>query len=111
MEKVAKDSPAYSGTFIAKSFIEDRSHSWQAHLKRISSYLILGKVWWKVTENGFSFNDSDSDMDYYPQGPSLCHYRSSTLEDIEKKSNDNWEKIIQSDCEVPTRFENIRCIW
>lgn len=107
VESVEKDSPAYSGTFIAKTFIEERSHSWQAHLKRISSYLLPGKVWWKDTENGFSFNDSDSDVDYRPEGPSLCHYRSFTLDNIEKKSSDDWENIVQSNCEVPTHVLRI----
>ena len=46
-------------------------------------------------------SDSDSDVDYRPEDPSLCHYCSSTLEEIEKKSSDNGENIIQSQCDVP----------
>ena len=48
VEKVACKSPPFSGTVISKSFIDSRSHSWQAHVQRISHYLLPGKVWWET---------------------------------------------------------------
>ena len=74
VECVACNSPTFVRTFVTKSFIEERSHSWQAHLKRISPFLLTSKVWWKETENGFRFLDSDLDQDYHQEGPHLCHF-------------------------------------
>ncbi len=56
---------------ISNSFITPRSHSWQAHLGRISSYLVSKEVWWKTTADGFSFHDADSDPEFHSEGPSL----------------------------------------
>ena len=80
------------GTFVTKSFIEERSHSWQAHIKRISPFLLTSKVWWKESENGFRFLDSDLDF---------C-FRSCTLDTIEAKSSENLEKIMDCKTEIPT---------
>ena len=40
VKNAASKIPAFAGTAIDKSFINERSHSWQAHLRRISSFLI-----------------------------------------------------------------------
>ena len=95
---MAEDTPPYDGTFVKNSFIEERSHSWQAHLKRISSYLVNAKSWWNKTDNGFIFKDGDSDIDIHPEGPFLCHFRSSSLLNIE--ANTNWAKILQDNIEL-----------
>ncbi len=64
---------------IANSFITPWSHSWQAHLQRISGYLVSKEVWWKITAGGFSFHDSDSDPEFHPESPSL-HFRSCSIQ-------------------------------
>ena len=55
VENVSNKTPAFTGTVISKCFIESRSHSWQAHLSRISAYLVSKNVWWKATPNSFVF--------------------------------------------------------
>ena len=62
------------GMFVTKLFIQERSRNWNDHLKRISPFLLTTKVWWKETENGFRFLDSDLDQDYHQEGPHPCHF-------------------------------------
>ena len=76
-------------------------HSWQAHLKRISSYLVNSKVWWDQTANGFIFKDGDLDVDFRPEGPFLSHFRSASIKSIERKSNEIWTTILQDKTEIP----------
>ena len=49
--RVSKESnflPCYNGTVIPDNYIESRKSSFQAHLERISNYLIPGPgVWWE----------------------------------------------------------------
>ena len=40
VSSVAKSLPPYPGTTITKSFIQARTHSWQAHMQRISPFLV-----------------------------------------------------------------------
>ena len=93
---------AFTGTVISKCFIESRSHSWQAHLSRISAYLVSKNVWWKATHNSLVFFDGDKDLECRVEGPSLNHYRSCSIEDIEKQSVKNWKHILENEIELPT---------
>ena len=43
----------FQGTKICTEFIASRPHSWQAHLKRISRFLLKVKVWWDSTDDEF----------------------------------------------------------
>jgi len=48
--RVAKNVPEFQQTCYV--FINSRSHSWQAHLERISRYLVLGESkWWKKSDD------------------------------------------------------------
>ena len=101
VESVACKTPSFAGTQVTKSFILARSHSWQAHLKRISCFLFPSKVWWNTTPDGFLFNDGDSDPEYRAEGPDLCHFRSSSIQGIEKRSEETWNRILQLKIEIP----------
>ena len=49
VSQVASHFPNYPGTRLSKSFVQQHLSSWQAHLKRISTFLQMGKgVWWKT---------------------------------------------------------------
>ena len=54
VSKAASKLSPSTGTFISDTFLSSRLSSWQAHLMRISSYLMHGEgVWWKREEEGF----------------------------------------------------------
>ena len=66
----------YNGMNVTNSFLMSRSH-----LQRISSYLVLKELWWKITPDGFAFYDGDTDPDFQP----IQHFRSCTFQDVEDK--------------------------
>ena len=81
VRRVSENVPAFQGTSKDFDFINCRSSSWQAHLERISHYLVFGGLWWQRNEdaNSFMFHDSDSDPDYHVEGPPLNHFRSTSI--------------------------------
>ena len=73
----------FQGTKIHTEFIASRPHSWQAHLKRISRFLLKRKVWWDSTDDEFVFFDGNEHENVRPEGPTMFHFRSSSLLEIE----------------------------
>ena len=102
--KVAAKVPPFNGTSVTSEFITSRLRSWQGHLERISSYLVVGEgIWWsKKVDDLFVFNDGDTDIDYRSEGPDLKHFRSMMLQDIPSRSQKNWKKIIKENISLPT---------
>lgn len=83
VRRAASNLERFSGTVISKSFTSTRNHSWQAHLERISPFLVHGKgVWWLETADDYRFLDGTTDPEYHQEGPPLLHYRLSTLQDV-----------------------------
>ena len=100
--KAAANVPAYKGTHIDKEFLKHRSHSWEAHLLRISDYLVPGKgVWWKETASSYVFIDGDRDPLAHPEGPELQHFNTTTIEQVFNKKQKQWEKIIEEETTIP----------
>ena len=98
VSSVSKCVLPFEGTKISKHFLESRKHSWQAHLHRISPFLMLGEnVWWSQTETEFQFFDSDTDPEQQPEGPSLLHFRDHMLPDIFSRHTDAWNAILQDE--------------
>lgn len=94
-------------TTIHYSFIKARQSSWQAHLERISHFLVLGKgVWWEHTDEGYCFFDGDSDLSHHPEGPALLHFRDSSIEDVEKRRKLCWNMIVEQ--QIPLPAKNIK---
>ncbi len=80
VKHAASAVPTFSGTVVYEDFIEGRSSSWQAHLGRISAYLLCGEgVWWEKVGSGYRFFDGDDDPGFRQQGPPLLHFRSTAL--------------------------------
>lgn len=95
--------PSYTGTYVSKTFIKSHRHSWQAHLERISNYLILGEdVWWRKDREGFLFYDSDDDLNFRDPGPKLAHFRDTTLEELAKEKARKWEELVLRRVPLPT---------
>ena len=85
-----------------------RNHSWQAHLERISPFLVYGKgVWWVEREDSYHFLDGATDPESHLEGPMLLQYRSSTLKDVTLRQKDCWQSILRNSTEIPTQVINI----
>ena len=84
----AEGLPVYPGTKFAMDWVKKRVYAWQAHLKRISHYLIEGKgAWWNITESGdVCFDDGGNDLESVHKGPCLLHFCTSELSDVVRRS-------------------------
>ena len=99
---VAKNLPIYPGTSIDKHFVHSRLHSWQAHLQRISRYLIHGEgIWWSQDTQVYRFHDSDLDQDNHHEGPTLKHFRHTSLPDVHRHNSEVWQEILKSSINLP----------
>ena len=100
VSSIAKSLPPYQGATISKSFIQTRTQSWQAHMQRISPFLVCGEnVWWTQTEDksSYKFFDSDHDEEYRPAGLSLLHFGAHTIPNVFKRQSESWAAILPDD--------------
>ena len=104
----AADLPEYVGSVFTPKWIKKRPFAWQAHLKRITHFLIHGKgAWWTTSELGnVHFHDGESHSDCYPAGPHVLHADSSLLEDANVRSTKCWYDCISLGVHLP--IESIR---
>ena len=52
----SRNLPLHSRTEIQLRLLQSKLHSWQAHLERISHYLIYGEgVWWEYRKGSFVY--------------------------------------------------------
>ena len=81
VSRAASHLPPFEGTTISKQFTQKHSPHWQAHLKRISSFLVYGvDVWWHSDTDNYIFHDGTNDPEHHPEGPALMHYRNANIE-------------------------------
>ena len=96
VQRAASNLKQFGGTLFSKSFVSKRNHSLQAHLERISPFLLPGKgVWWLEVDECYQFLDGATDPEYHTEGPELLHYRSSTLKDVTRRQTDCWKIIVR----------------
>ena len=82
--------------------MDKHSSHYQAHLERISDYLLPGPdVWWKKTSQGIEFLDGPDENNYQDCGPSPHHFRSSSTTDIDVYLHSKWEELCDSGVELP----------
>lgn len=87
---------------FAITLIKKYRHDYQAHLERISDFLLPGEnVWWSKTDNGVEFKDSNSEEDYHAEGPSLHHFRSSNLQLEKKMLKESWQACLKNGVALP----------
>lgn len=99
---IAKHLPQITGSNFAATFLQRKRNSWQAHLERISRFLVQGEgVWWKHVEGGYQFLDGDSDPDHQC-GPALHHFRHSMVHNVETERKECWSRIISERILIPT---------
>ena len=104
VQVATKHVPQCTGSKFSKSFLYRKRSSWQAHLERISSYLVHGpEVWWTYDNiyKTYHFHDADNDPDYHPEGPKLGHFRSMGIEDVYKRNRLAWNDILIKKIKLP----------
>ena len=110
--RVSKESnflPCYKGTVIPDNYIESHKSSFPAHLERISNFLIPGpSVWWEKGNGTVVFRDGDKDLCFREQGPSLRHFRSSCLTDVQHTAAEVWNELLKVDIALPLCDKDIR---
>jgi hypothetical protein len=102
VSRAAANLAPFKGSKFSKSFIEYRLHSWQAHLERISPFLLEGGVWWREFNGIYYFMDGDDDRNYHSQGPILLHFKTSSLDDVVNRQKKSWKQILDQFIPLPT---------
>ena len=73
ISKIYREMKNPGNTFISFEYIKNNASQWQAHLERISDYLLPGKgIWWNETDKGIEFYDTDEyfvDHNILPPSP------------------------------------------
>ena len=91
----------YNSLFIY-DYIQKNSADWQAHLQRISDFLIFGEnIWWKKTLFGIEFFDVD-EPETIDQKPRVHHFRSSTIKSVANELEKHWSDIVDNNICIPT---------
>lgn len=94
VSSISRSLLPFQGTKISKSFLNTRKQSWQAHMHRISPFLVLGEnIWWQQTETEYQFFDSDTDPEYWSEGPNLMHFSEHML----ARHNETWSTILSNE--------------
>ena len=105
----AKGLPSYVGTVFSRMFVEKHSSSFQAHLERISTFLLSGQgVWWDRDDRSIIFKDGDGDPNFKDEGPSLKHFRSCHLSDVQHTALCAWDKILSLNIAIPLSDQYVR---
>ena len=99
--KVAQALPPKHNTIIPLTWLQNCSVHYQAHLERISDYLLLGKgMWWDFVEDGIEFFDI-SHPTHLPSFPILQHFRSVSMADVDLHLLSKWEQCVDKKVELP----------
>ena len=103
VSKLATSLPAYGNTIIPKMLTEKHIRSWQAHLERISDFLLAGEgIWWLKKESGdIEFLDGEMAVSHHPKGPLLHHFRSSNFSAEEEYLKKCWQECLVNGVALP----------
>ena len=82
-------------------YIQNNSADWQAHLQRISDFLIFGgNIWWKKTEFGIELFDNEPEK--IELKPKIHHFRSSNINLVATELKKLWLPIVENNICIPT---------
>lgn len=103
ISKLAKKLPEKLNTTVSKDLLLKKPRVWQAHLEIISDFLLPGaKVWWHWREDGgVEFHDGPDEATHHPEGPSICHFRSSSITAIQTNLATAWIECCQNPQGLP----------
>ena len=94
-----------SNTVIPQVWIDTNPTLHQAHLERISDFLLPGPgVWWQHTPGGIEFLDGDHSPSQHPEGPQMHHFRSISLPDIDMYLHSKWEECCYGHVRLPATY-------
>ena len=105
VSRAAASLPQIGRTVMSKQFIRARKHSWQAHLERISPFLVHKGEWWTETADAYEFMDGESDPECHLGGPELLHFSTTTLGAVVQRQRACWKQI--ADAQVPLPAQDI----
>ena len=92
IKSLSKALGPMKNTIFPESMLKNVSEHYQAHLERISDYVLPGPgIWWKKVPEGIMFLDGSSEEDYKCNGPTLQHFRSTSIDDINIYLQNQWE--------------------
>ena len=101
VRSLAASLTPFTNSKFSSEWIKQHQHVWQAHLERISDFLLCGPgVWWKDNGDHIEFLDGPDEEDFKVQGPSLQHFQSSNMM-IETNLTDFWKKCVDSKVNMP----------
>ena len=102
IHKLAYVLESTPNTLIPQSWIDTNPYLYQAHLERISDFLVPGPgVWWQHTAAGIEFFDSYLSPTEHLEGPHLHHVRSASLADIDIYLHKKWEECCYKGIQLP----------
>ena len=108
VRSLASSLKPFTNTQFTATWINNHQNIWQAHLERISDFLLCGPgIWWKDHGNHVEFFDGPDEVNHKEQGPTLHHFRSSNLKDIETHLLACWEKCINEKVSIPINTTRI----
>ena len=88
--------------------VKQHTSDWQAHLQRISDFLLEGEgVWWCTDGEDILFNDITNSPSISDHGPQLHHFRSSSLKEEEAYLQKCWEECIANDIQLPAEVVKV----
>ena len=79
--KLASSLPKFENTVIPNQMLTRNPRVWQAHLERISDFLLAGGgIWWRTCKNSdIEFFYAKGNPEAVPEGPKLHYFRSSNF--------------------------------
>ena len=96
ISKQARLLPPRPRTMFSSELISNRSVLFTSHLKRIADFMICGKdVWWMMEDGNIVFFDGPDDPQFHREGPTLHHFRSSSLKKEQSFLLNTWQLILE----------------
>ena len=96
--KLATDLETLPNSFFSHNWINDHKTSFQAHLERISDYLLAGPgKWWTKTTDGIEFFDKIPNTDLELGS----HFRSNDITQVTMHLYNCWEQCLNMKIELP----------
>ena len=101
--KLASSLPKFGNTVIPNQMLTRNPRVWQAHLERISDFLLAGGgIWWRKCNNGdIEFFYAKGNPEAVPEGPKLHHFRSSNFKAEENYLRDCWKMCLERKVAMP----------
>lgn len=103
ISKLAKKLPVRTNTTVGRDLLTKKPSLWQSHLEIISDFLQQGQgVWWHWKDDGsVEFHDGPNEATDRQQGPSLSHFRSSSIKDVQSSLETAWQQCHEKPQDLP----------